>query len=250
MRKWISRAALTGLLVVAPAAAQEELVSGLSQDVVEITSDYTGTELTVFGAIERAAQPTPGDIVVVVRGPGATMTVRRKDRIAGVWINNARAKLVGMPSYYFLASTAPLGKIASGDTLRRYDLGLDTLRPDTALSDGSVVPYVRALVRAQVNNGLYGQNITGVEMLSPTLFRVRVPVPAAVPRGSYLVQVYLFRDGAVASAQSTPLYVDQTGFNRRLYDFAHLWPLSYGISTVLLAVLLGWASTLFFRRGM
>jgi hypothetical protein len=69
-----------------------------------------------------------------------------------------------------------------------------------------------------------------------------------VPRGSYLVQVYLFRDGAVVSAQSTPLYVDQTGFDRRLYDFAHLWPWSYGVATVLLAVLLGWVSSLFFRR--
>jgi uncharacterized protein (TIGR02186 family) len=176
------------------------------------------------------------------------MTVRRKDRIAGVWINNARARLMGMPSYYFLASTAPLQKIAPGDTLRRYDLGLDNLRPDTALSDGSIVPYVRALVRAEVKSGLYGENTAGVEMLSPTLFRLRVPVPAAVPRGSYLVQVYLFRDGAVVSAQSTPLYVDQTGFDRRLYDFAHIWPWSYGVATVLLAILLGWVSSLFFRR--
>jgi uncharacterized protein (TIGR02186 family) len=248
MRTRIPFAALAALLVAAPAAAQEELVSGLSQDVVEITSNYTGTDLTVFGAIERPAQSAPGDIVVVVRGPGTTMTVRRKDRIAGVWINNARARLMGMPSYYFLASTAPLQKIAPGDTLRRYDLGLDNLRPDTALSDGSIVPYVRALVRAEVKSGLYGENTAGVEMLSPTLFRLRVPVPAAVPRGSYLVQVYLFRDGAVVSAQSTPLYVDQTGFDRRLYDFAHIWPWSYGVATVLLAILLGWVSSLFFRR--
>jgi uncharacterized protein (TIGR02186 family) len=238
------------LLFAAPAGAQDNLVSGLSQDVVEISSTYTGTDLTVFGAIERPGDAAKSDIVVVVRGPGAAMTVRRKDRFAGIWINNARARLVGLPSYYFLASTRPLEQIAPGDTLRRYDLGLDNLRPETALSDGAIMPFVRALVRAERKKGLYSQDSAGVEMLSPTLFRTSIPVPAAVPRGSYVVQVYLFRDGTVVSAQSTPLYVDQTGFERRLYDVAHEWPLSYGLLTVLMAVLLGWVSSLFFRRSI
>lgn len=258
MRQWLLLAAFAALLFAGPAGAEDDLVSGLSQDVVEISSTYSGTDLTVFGAIERPdaksdaakSDVAKSDIVVVVRGPGATMTVRRKDRFAGIWINNARARLMGLPSYYFLASTRPLDEIAPADTLRRYDLGLDNLRPDRALSDGSIMPYVRALVRVEVKNGLYAQNAAAVEMLSPTLFRVRVPVPAAVPRGSYVVQVYLFRDGTVISAQSTPLYVDQTGFERRLYDWAHDWPLPYGLSTVLMAVLLGWVSSLFFRRGM
>jgi uncharacterized protein (TIGR02186 family) len=255
MRRRILLAACAVLLFTGPAGAEDNLVSGLSQDVVEISSTYTGTDLTVFGAIERPGDTAKSDIaksdiVVVVRGPDATMTVRRKDRFAGIWINNARARLMGLPSYYFLASTRPLDEIAPADTLRRYDLGLDNLRPDRALSDGAILPYVHALVRAEVGRGLYGQNGAAVEMLSPTLFRVRVPVPASVPRGSYLVQVYLFRDGTVISAQSTPLYVDQTGFERRLYDVAHEWPLSYGFLTVLMAVLLGWVSSLFFRRGM
>ena len=250
MRRRLLLAAFAALFFAGPAGAEDDLVSGLSQDVVEISSTYTGTDLTVFGAIERPGEAAKGDIVVVVRGPDAAMTVRRKDRFAGIWINNARARLIGLPSYYFLASTRPLEQIAPGDTLRRYDLGLDNLRPETALSDGAIMPYVRALVRAETKKGLYSQDSAGVEMLSPTLFRVRVPVPAAVPRGSYVVQVYLFRDGTVVSAQSTPLYVDQTGFERRIYDIAHEWPLSYGFLTVLMAVLLGWISSLFFRRGM
>jgi len=62
------------------------------------------------------------------------------------------------------------------------------------------------------------------------------------------VEVYLFRDGTVASAQSTPLFVDQSGLERRLYTFAHNQPWSYGLTTVLMAALLGWASSLVFRR--
>jgi uncharacterized protein (TIGR02186 family) len=233
------------LLFAAPALAGEALTSGLSQDVVEITSNYSGTDITVFGAIEQPVGA--GDIVVVVRGPDAPMTVRRKDRIAGIWINRARARLK-LPSYYFIASSRPLASVAAAETLERYELGLSHLRATTLASDGDPAPYAAALVRAQARSGLYVQKNSGVEMLSATLFRVRVPVPADVPRGSYSVEAYLFRDGAVISVQSTPLFVDQTGFERRLYDFAHNRPLLYGLATVLMAILLGWGSSFFFRR--
>jgi uncharacterized protein (TIGR02186 family) len=244
----MKRAALALLLFAAPALAEDGLSSGISQDVVQITSNYTGTDITVFGAIE---QPSEGerDIVVVVRGPDDQMTVRRKDRIAGLWINNARAKL-WLPSYYFIATTGPLNAIASAETLGRYELGLTHLRARVTASDGDAAPYQAALIRAQKRTGLYREDTSGVVMLGPTLFRANVPIPAAVPRGSYNVEVYVFRDGNVISAQSTPLYVDQSGFERRLYDFAHNRPLFYGLSTVLMALAFGWASTFFFRsRG-
>ena len=89
----------------------------------------------------------------------------------------------------------------------------------------------------------------GVEFLSPTLFRVHVPVPATVTRGQYNAEVYLFRDGNVISAQSTPLFVDQTGMERRLYNLAHSSPLAYGLFAVLLAGALGWLSSALFRRA-
>ena len=40
------------LCLAATSAVAEDLVSGLSQDQVEITSNYTGTDLVVLGAIE------------------------------------------------------------------------------------------------------------------------------------------------------------------------------------------------------
>ncbi len=239
------RTVLLLLLFAAPAFAEENLSSGLSQDVVQISSNYTGTDITVFGAIEHPSEAV-GDIVVVVRGPDELMTVRRKDRVAGIWINNARAKLY-LPAYYFIAATHPLEAIASDDTLGRYELGLSHLQAETLASDGDPATFQAALIRAEKRAGLYREDASGVVMLGPTLFRASVPIPAAVPRGSYSVEVYLFRDGNVISAQSTPLYVDQIGFERRLYDFAHGWPLFYGVSTVLMALFFGWISTLFFR---
>jgi len=236
------------LLLTLPAMAEETLSSGLSQDYLQITSNFTGSELTVFGAVENPSDTGTRDIVVVVRGPDTLMTVRRKDRVVGIWINRARAK-VWLPSYYFATGTRPLKEISDSDTLSRYEIGVNALRSETVASDGDPTAFVTALERVQQKNGLYIQHETGVDMQSATLFRVHVPIPTAVPRGSYNVEVYLFRDGQVISAQSTPFYVDQAGFERRLFEFAHNKPLSYGVATVLMGILLGWGSTFFFKRA-
>jgi uncharacterized protein (TIGR02186 family) len=243
------------LTVCANPAQADDLVAGLSQDIIQIASNYTGTDIVAFGAIENMNVMTaagPLDIVVAVRGPDADMTVRKKERLAGIWLNNHGVVMHSVPSYYYIASTRPLSAIAPEDTLRRYGLGLDEVRPrsSTARTPSIAKPYLQALVRHKLIEGLYNENAGGVEFLSPSLFRARVPVPADVPRGQYNVQVYLFRDGAVVSAQSTPLYVDQTGLERRLFNFAHHSPWAYGFSTVFMAAVLGWLSSMAFRRSI
>jgi len=241
------------LLAVAPGATAANLVSGLSQDQIEITSNYTGTDLVVFGAIESKSgesADSPRDVVVVVRGPDTDMKIRMKERVAGLWINRHEVTLKGIPGYYYLASSRPLDKIAGADVLARYQIGLSYLQ---AASYSSASPredriYTVAAVREETKAKLYAEAEDGVEFLSYSLFRVRVPVPAGVPRGQYTAEVYLFQNGHVVSAQSTPLFVDQTGIERRLYSFAHSSPWIYGISVVLLALLLGWLSSVVFQR--
>src|SRR6201996_1561590 len=229
---------LLGLLLIAPAKA-EDLVSGVSQDIIQITSNYTGTDIVVFGAIEGPQAAQGRDIVVVVRGPDEPMTVRRRDRVAGVWVNRDAARFEGLPAYYYLASTAPLSRIAPREALERYGIGLEALHPTLVGSHHDPEPFRQAAIRFHQRGGLYTESPGSIDFLSETLFRTRVPVPAGVTRGQYNVEVYLFRDGEVVSAQSTPLFVDATGLERRLVNLAHDAPLLYGASCVFMAMLLG-----------
>ena len=248
--------AIAFLLAVVPmAAGADDLVSGLSQDQIQITSNYTGSDLVVFGAIERGPIGAEGDngkddVVVVVRGPEATMDVRRKQRIAGIWINNREITLTGMPAYYYVASTQPLNKIAQPDTLQRYQIGFDNVKPMRAStrSISKTEQFREAVVRARARAHLYTEAPGGVEFLSYSLFRVHIPVPAGAPRGQYTAEVYLFKNGVVMSAQSTPLFVNQIGLERNLFNFAHNRALAYGLVTVLMAMFLGWLSSLLFRQ--
>ncbi len=246
------RAAILALLLAAAPAQAENLVSGLSQDQIEITSSYTGTELIVFGAIESGDVQPVGDrdVVVVLRGPNADMTVRRKVRVAGVWINRDAMTLYGMPGYYFVASKRPLAEITPEETRQRYQIGLSTVQPESTSTHtpSKAEPFRLAAIRGRARDGLYRSDPSGVEFLSYSLFRVRVPVPASAPRGQYMAEVYLFRDGLVVGAQTTPLSVEQAGVERRLFNFAHHDALLYGFIAVAMAVFLGWLSSVIFRR--
>ncbi|HKQ44891.1 MAG TPA: TIGR02186 family protein [Rhizomicrobium sp.] len=236
------------LLAMALPARAEDLVSGISQDIIQITSNYTGTDIVVFGAIERPQGAQGRDIVVVVRGPEETMTVRRRDRIAGIWVNRDAARFEGLPAYYYLASTGPIGRIAPREALTRYGIGLQALRPSAIGSHHDPEPFRQAAIRQHRRMGLYAESPGSIDFLSESLFRTRVPVPASVTRGQYNVEVYLFRDGEVVSAQSTPLFVDATGLERRLFNMAQNAPLTYGLTCVFMAMLLGWISSVLFRR--
>ena len=143
-----------GFLVVIPGAHAEDLVSGLSQDSIEITSNYTGSTIVVFGAIERpAAGAAKRDIVAIVRGPLAPMTVRKKDHVAAIWINNEQATFYGMPTYYFAASTRPIDEIAARELLDRYALGLKRLEPSSVRAHAAAEPFRLALIRRKQEQG-------------------------------------------------------------------------------------------------
>ena len=236
------------LLMAGGTARGEDLVSGISQDTIQITSNYTGTDIVVFGAIERPQSIEGRNIVVVVRGPDQPITVRRRNRIAGVWINNDAARFEGMPAYYYLASTEPIPRVAPPEALTRYGIGLQNLEPSAIGSHHDPEPFRQAGIRHLQREGLYVESPGSIDFLSETLFRTRVPVPASVTRGQYNVEVYLFRDGQVVSAQSTPFFVDATGLERRLFNMAHNAPLYYGLACVAMAMMLGWISAVLFRR--
>ncbi|MBV9548787.1 MAG: TIGR02186 family protein [Alphaproteobacteria bacterium] len=236
------------LLLTLPASAAEDIVSGLSQDQIEINSSYTGTDIVVFGTIERPSQAAGRDIVVVVRGPDTGITVRRRDRIAGVWVNSDAAKFTEMPAFYFLASTRPLNAIAGAEVLDRYGLGAMHLLPGTIVSHHDPLPFRQAAVRQLTAQGLYREAPGAIDFHSENLFKTVVPIPAAVARGQYNVEVYLFRGGDVESVQSTPFFIDQTGLERRLNNFAHNQPLGYGLLAVFMSLLFGWATSVLMRR--
>jgi uncharacterized protein (TIGR02186 family) len=87
-----------------------------------------------------------------------------------------------------------------------------------------------------------------ISFLGNQLFRTELRFPSNVPIGSYLIEVMLIRDGRLVSAQTTPLVISKSGVDAEIYQFAHAQSLAYGVSAVLVALLLGWFAYLIFRK--
>lgn len=242
---------------------EPQIAAALTENVVEIRSNFSGAELVLYGA---AVGLTGGDdIAVVVRGPVRDLRVMRRQRVLGVWVNADPVRFEEVAGYYAVASTRPLAEFATFSALRRNRIGMDHVRlsaPESerietrfgvagvVVSDigAEIVNYRTALVRNKARDALYVEAPGGVEILEAGLFRARVVLPPATPTGVYDADVYLFRDGVPIAVRRTSLEVVKGGTERAIYDLAHERPLAYGLLSVLLAVFAGWLAAFVMRR--
>ena len=226
-------------------SAQTPLVADLSSSQIEITTSFTGTNLLLFGSTEGA-----GDVVVIVRGPKRREIVRRKERIAGIWINRYSVGFESVPGYYFEASTRPLLDFAPEKTLQKLQIGTARLHlPAVAgTSEADERDYRQALLRLKKNQNLYSSSTSPISIIGGRLFRVPLSFPANVPTGEYSAEIYLFQDGKTVSAQRKTLAVRKAGIEAVIFNFAHEQSAIYGILAVIIALFAGWIAGVIFKK--
>jgi uncharacterized protein (TIGR02186 family) len=232
------------LLLLAGPARSQSLVADLTTHLIAITTGFTGASVVLFGATDG-----PGDIVVTVRGPDREVTVRRKERVAGIWVNTQQMSFARVPSFYALAASRPIEEIISPGTASLYRLGIPNLKLEpVGPAPAAVVDAFRAaLDQAQRQAGLFVARMAKVEFLGERLFRTTISFPANVPTGTYLVEVFLVRDKDVVSGQTTPLVVSKVGLDAEVSEFSYRQPGFYGAIAVLTAMMAGWLASLPFR---
>ncbi len=225
------------VLLCAPPVAAKPLVADLSDTKIEITTSFSGTRLLLFGAINE-----PGDVVVVVRGPDVLEAVRKKQRVGGIWVNGRARVFENAPGYYYVASSKPLGDIASAQTLRDYSIGYGSFE---LLHDGE---FRDALIRLKEARELYVRRDASVKVIDDSLFRAELSFPSSVPTGPYRAEVHLFRNGRHINTYAKQLRVRKVGVEAAVFNFAHTHSALYGIIAVLIALVAGWTAGAVFRR--
>lgn len=254
--------AAAALALAGPVRAQEkqpenteQLEIGISTDEIAISSDFRGADLTIFGAIggydPNLLAQSKYDIVVALEGPKDNMTVRRKERVLGVWVNRHSMTFELAPESYSLSSTRNVDQIASEQVLNNIGVGLQHIRLDPIgfIGDGSSVAAFReAFLHLKETGGYFQRDPGGVQFISASLFKATVKLPANVPNGTHVVRAQLFRDGAFISEKALPLRVVKTGLEQKISNAAYNNPVSYGVLAVVLALLTGWIASVVFRK--
>src|SRR5262249_61441801 len=135
------------------------------------------------------------DIIVTVSGPPQMVVTFRKERILGFWVNADSRVLENAPAYLAVLSNRPLDAITNTETLRRLQLGLDNIpllqRASINIADAARDdPFRVAFIKIKTEQGLYRGISNAVTFLAPAVLRAAIPLPPAVPGGTYAGDVY------------------------------------------------------------
>ena len=237
------------MLVLADPARGNGLAADVSDRLIAITTAFVGGNVVVFGAIEE----TKGDIVITMQGPRQNQMVRRKSRIAGIWVNRDRVAFEDVPSFFAIAATRPLADIAGDRVRKQFGLGVDHLKlrmDDQADYDADErAAFAAALVRNKQKAGLYTETPLNVTFPGSKLFRATFSFPASVPPGLYQIEVLKLMDGQVTGALQSSLQISKVGMEADVFDFAHQRSALYGIMAIVIAVAAGWLAGVVFRRA-
>lgn len=251
--------AALAFLAASPAAAQnpnpESIQIGLSTDRVAITADFSGADLTIFGALENV-DPLVNrqgryDVIVVIEGPGRPVVVRRKDRVLGMWINTESETFLNVPVSYSMATTRAFQDITDPNNYRQLALGADNLYAEPLEKDddpATIEEFEQALRDRKKATGLYNERIGGVQFLSQNLFRATVMLSPNVPVGTHKARAFLFRNGLFIKESSAQLAIVKSGFEQSIFRAANSYGFLYGLFAVALAMVTGWLGRVVFRR--
>lgn len=212
---------------------------------IEIDSSFKGMKMLLFGARNEA-----GDIVVVVRGPELSYIVRKKERVAGIWVNKKQVEYKDVSGFYAISASRSLNELGNDYLLSSLGIDLSSIAWAEPQFTGEQVQgeFLQALLTKEHEQNLYMSRISDVNFIGDTLFRTIINFPENIPRGTYTAEVYLFRDGKLMGMQSIPLLVKKKGFDAVVFDLAYQWPMVYGLVSVLCALLAGWGAGVIFKR--
>ncbi len=247
--------ALLGMLAF-PAQAQdaasgETIVAGLSQNLVEITTNFSGSEILIYGAVKRHApipDSAPLEVVVTVQGPSGPLIVRRKERRFGIWMNTESVSISRAPSFYAIASSVPLEDALSETENLRHQITIPrAIRAVGIATEVDDAPrFLEALVRLRREQEDYLLAEGSVKLLESTLFRADIALPANLTEGDYKVRLFITRAGKVIDSHEEVIKVNKHGLERWIHNLAHQQPLIYGLLSLVLAVAAGWGASALF----
>jgi len=242
---------LMAALVALPAMGSEGIVAGMSQNRVSITASFDGSEILIYGAVKRDAPAPEGpmEVIITVEGPATPVTIRKKDRRAGIWVNTESVEVDAAPSFYAVATTGPLRSILTETEDLRHRISLPRVirAVGAATEAGDPADFIEAMQRIRLNEGRYRVLQGGVEFTEQTLFRSDIVLPSNLTEGEYRVRIFLTREGRVVDAQDRVIGVRKEGLERFLFNLSREQPWAYGILSLVLAAFAGWAASAGFR---
>ena len=221
------------------------LVPEVSQNEIQVRQGFTGTELLLFGAILDPSGTRAGqdyDIVVILKGPTQSIRLREKGRFGPIWMNAANSDFRSAPSFFAVVSSAQIADIVDDRTAAIYELGLDfiQLSPSGVIDPEEQTRFIEGLADLKTRQGLYKEQMEGVQISEQVLYKARIALPSNVQTGTYTAETFAITRGRVIASAIAEVEVKKVGFEKYVEDYSQQQSLLYGLFAVFLSVSMGW----------
>jgi uncharacterized protein (TIGR02186 family) len=240
--------AMPGLAAAGQAAPGSSLVSDMTRDHVDISAQYSGDQITLFGAMSR-----PGQVIVKVRSPDESVALERKGRTGPFWLSQSKHRIDDTPGLYYLLSSAPINSLLPEAQRARYQLRLRD-----ALAQMKVQPAEQgerrqnvqdAVLRLKRARGAYAVDAGAVRILGQRLYSTTIELPARLPLGQYQVDIYLVRNAKVVATERKQINVEEVHLEHWTSSVAANNSWTFGALFTLGMMLLGLALGVVLGRG-
>lgn len=238
---------LTGLLILAfflPGVQAKPSPIGIDviqPHTIRIGSFFSGGKVTV-----RAVVPKGDQVAFRLLGPREELTLLRKGRVGGLWMNTQQIHFKNLPKVYLLWTSEKLTAMETGGTDQAVKLNylsvlsgsLENKNPEeTSL-------LLQEMIKLKEADHLYHifEGAVRIKPLEPGDWDQAdavLELPPKIYPGSYGLELITFKEGTGRLLHSSLLRVKVVGFPALISGLATAKGLFYGILAVLIAMISG-----------
>ena len=227
-------------------AIAAETYFDLSENEIQIETDFTGKEVIIFGIFEKGE-----DTLVAIEGPKKDTKVMKKEKILAFWFNTKKVIYKDLPTLFFLASSSPIKEILNKNTIIKEKLYFDELLVNAItqrnfIDQKNLDQWNSNLIAIKKNENLFKEY--KFNNIDNKLFQTRVFFPSNSIPGEYTVNIFQIKDKIIVNKKNKIINIKKSGIGEKIYKFAHNEPATYGLLSIVFAILCGLTAATAFRR--
>ena len=224
----------------------EEVYFDLSENEIYIETDFNGKEIIIFGIFKQDE-----NTIITIKGPEKDTKVMKKEKILGFWFNTKKVIYKKLPSLFFITSSLPIKEILNKETIIKEKLYFDELLINATtqrdfIDQKKLKDWDQNLINIKKNNNLFKEYL--FKNIDNKLFQARVFFPTNSIPGEYKVTIYQVKNYVIIKQKNKIINIKKSGIGEKTFKFAHKQPATYGLLTIIFAVLSGLIAATIFRR--
>jgi len=225
----------------------EEIYFDLSEDNIELKTDFKGKEIIIFGLLKD-----DHETLLTIKGPPSKMRIQKKERHFGIWINNQYVTYSNIPSLFFLSASKKINEILPESILINEDLSFEKILNNKTFNQNFIFKndqedWNNNFVRIKKEQSFYKS--FKMKKVKDKLFQTSVFFPPNTIPGIYNVNIYYIRNNTIMSNDQKKIVIKKSGIGSKIFDFANNNAATYGVFVVIFSIFSGFIAATLFRRS-